>query len=312
MPICGRESGARKYRSDPDHGRNDNESHQGRNKFPSGEKEHEKRPRQIELLLQCKGPVVPNDGVIETDRPRIPQMMIVESESRSRKNRPIRHGDPSKVRQGENHQNVKIEAWEDSQCPTDVELFPIKSLAFLILPHTERVDEISAQKKKDADTQCSISSEEAERRKKPRQRMPEVLQENQRDRHAPQTIQTRNSTGSNRSGGFGRRQDTDGGGVSSTCRQNVLLRNLRLIFFLRRRLVGQLGPDSAPSAIKAKSFRMATPSGTNRTKSRPPGIRKALRAPISGRNDQGSLVSQDIFHKQPMKALRESLLSREP
>ena len=157
-------------------------------------------------------------------------------------------------------------------------MFPIKSPALLILPHTERVDEISAQKKKDADTQSSISGEKAERRKKSRQRMPEVLEENQHDGYAPQTIETRNSTGFNRSGGLARRQNTEGGGVSSNCPQNDVFRNLRLLSFLRRRLVGRLG--SGPSAIKAKSFRMPTPSGTNRSESRPAGIRKSLRVCI--------------------------------
>jgi hypothetical protein len=52
---------------------------QGRNKLPPGEKNHEKRPRQIELLFQCKGPVLPDNGIIKPAG-QDPQM-IVKSES---------------------------------------------------------------------------------------------------------------------------------------------------------------------------------------------------------------------------------------
>lgn len=111
-------------------------------------------------------------------------MMVVKGKSRGGKNRPIRHRDPSKVRQGQNHHDVEIEAWKDSQEAADIELLPIESLGLLILPHTQRVDEKSTQHEKDADTQGSVAYEKARRRKKFGQRVPSVLQENCRDGYA--------------------------------------------------------------------------------------------------------------------------------
>ena len=91
---------------------------------------------------------------------------------------------PSLLRQGQNHHDVKIEAWKDSQEAADIELLPIESIGLLILPHTQRVDEKSTQQEKDADTQGSIAYEKARWRKKSGQRGLSVLQENCRDGYA--------------------------------------------------------------------------------------------------------------------------------
>ena len=112
-------------------------------------------------------------------------MMVVKGKGGGSKDCPIRHRDPSRVGQNQNDDDVKIEAREDSQNSADIELLPIESMRFFMLPHTQRVNEKSAQHKKDGDTQASIAQEKTYRRKKFRQRVPQVLQENSRDGNAP-------------------------------------------------------------------------------------------------------------------------------
>ena len=117
-------------RNDTYQGRDNDKSSQDRNQLPA-DKQHQERPHQVELLLQREGPVVTDHRVIETDRPGIPKMMIVESESCGGDDGSIRYRDPPQVRQRQNHKDVEVKTREDSQHTADVGLLPVEFLSLL-------------------------------------------------------------------------------------------------------------------------------------------------------------------------------------
>ena len=158
-----------KIAGDSNKWRQHHNDHQHGKQLPSGKKQHEQRPGQIELLFQRQSPVMPNDKVVRHPGGMFPKVPVVKRKGRGGDQHRPGKGQRAQALEQQDDRDKEIKAGEYAQNTPQIKELPIEDSGLLKFPNTEVINEETAENKENVDPQSRIPGKREQESRQHRQ-----------------------------------------------------------------------------------------------------------------------------------------------